>query len=154
MSVTVHPAWKQALLDFKVAGFARGDVISHEWLFNAFRIKQPTAATPWEDAKKAQLKFTAAFEKFRNELQIGELVSLQNIPSVGYRIVPPSEQTRWAFRDGMRDVYKDIRKMTTRIVHIDETALTSDQKKENSDATNRVVTLQSMLSRTRRLPRP
>lgn len=154
MAATLHPAWKQALVDFKNEGFTEGSVLTFDWLYDRFQIRRPTATSTYEQSKDAELQFLDAFKKFEQHLLTEQLVALRNVRGVGYQVVPTREQTRWAFREGMRDVSQGIRKMTQRLVHIDDAKLTAAERKENDDAQARVGALQMMMARTRRLPRP
>lgn len=153
-AVLAHPAWKQAIVDYKAAGFKEGDIISFDWLYDHFSLPRPSNLSTIEEFKESQWKFRAEFEAFEKELLVTHLVALDNVKSVGYRIVPTTEQTRWAWREGMKEINKGMRRLGKRITFIDDTRLSPAQLKENNDAQARLASLSVMMNKTRRLPKP
>ncbi len=148
------PRWKEALKLFHAAGFKPGDVVTHEWLYDAFAVDRPGPTTPYADAQKATLAYLGQFKPFQDSLLSDCNIDLATVPGVGYKITPPAEQTGDAYRDGMNDIRKGMRKMGRRLVHVDTTALTDEQRRENANALAKLSMLQTMRSRVSRLAGP
>lgn len=91
-----YPAWREAIKIFMADGFAAGDVVSFEWLYEHFLIARPIGTTSLADAQKAELQFLSQFKSFEDALLTEHQIALSNVRGVGYRIVPAAEQTRWA----------------------------------------------------------
>jgi hypothetical protein len=149
----LHPGWKEALEQLSREGLQHGDTIKREWLYTHFSIPYPTDATPFSDARRAELRFLTQFKMFETELLTRHSMALKTVPSVGFLIVPPKEQTRWAYKEAVTEIRKTLNKGVQRLVNIDHAALDSAGRKENSDAVARLVNIQIMAQKQRRLPK-
>ena len=154
LSVQPYPPWRAALESFLRQGWKCGEVIPHEWFWEAFGMKKPLADTPLALAEREKYKFLKQFEPLRFALLKEHKIYLFNEFSVGYRIVPPSDQTRTAYAEGVREVRKAMRKMAAGITFIDLGALTDQQRRENAEAMARLSMLETMRRKVRRLPGP
>ena len=154
MAVQPYPPWRAAVEAFLSAGFQPGDVIEHEWFWKAFGLKRPPDDTPLGVAQREMWKFLKQFEPFCTALLCEHKILLVNERSVGYRFVPAGEQTQEAYEEGVREVRKAIRKMGLRITHIDLTALTDQQRRQNAEALAKLSMLETMRRKVRRLPGP
>lgn len=141
----LYPAWKEGLKRFREAGFAAGDTIEHAWFFEAFGLQMPAPETPCKEAEKTRLQFLSAFETMRQVLLEEHQVALANVRSRGYRVVPPSEQTKWAENEGILDVKHAMRKMASRLTNVDMTAISAESRKDNADALARLSMLSGMV---------
>ena len=128
MTVTLHPGWKNAVEQFKTEGKKEGDLLTFDWLYGHFFIDRPTASMSHADAQKAEIKFLDAFKKFEETLLFANLIALENVRGAGYRVVPAKEQTRWAYREGFREVARGMKKMTQRLVHTDLSKLSPSEQ--------------------------
>lgn len=141
----LFPAWKEGIKRFRDAGFAAGDTVEHGWFFEAFGLQMPAPDTPCREAEKTRLQFLAAFETMRQVLLEEYQVALASVRSIGYRIVPPAEQTKWAESEGIEDVKHAMRKMASRLTNVDMTAISAERRKDNADALARLSMLSGMV---------
>lgn len=142
-----YPAWKEALERFRAANFQYGDIITHEWLYAAFGMDMNEPHTPWHVASKTQIEFMANMEKFREAVQVEELLYLENERSQGYRVCPPSEQTQRAMRRAS-DRMEKLLKQTAKIVgNIRSQELTDIERRENMDARAKVSSIAGLTKR-------
>lgn len=151
--VRLHPAWRHAVKLFREHGFRPGEVVSHDWLYDAFAIRKPTPDTPAAEAEKAKLASLAQFERFADALLNEDKVALASVRGLGYRIVPSVEQTGWAEAECRADLAKALRRSGDRIRNVDLARLSADQRRENADAQARLAALRSVTTKTfRKLP--
>jgi hypothetical protein len=75
-------------------------------------------------------------------------VALSNVKGVGYQIVRPPEQTAWAEDQGDAELKKALRKRRDRLVNVNMTSLTQDERRQNADALARLGALAGMAQRT------
>lgn len=143
-----YPAWREAIKAFMDAKFASGDTMTFDWLYEHFLIKRPLGTTLLADAQKAELQFLGQFKQFEDALLTEHQIALTNVRGVGYRIVPPGEQTGWAEGQGVGEIKKAVRKLADRLTNIDLAQLTVDQRKENADALARLAMLSGMVKAT------
>lgn len=141
-----HPPWREALTMFDKTGFAAGDVVSYDWLYNAFSIVRPGDDTRLADAESAKLQFLGQFKSFENSLLRERQTALANVKGLGYRVIPAAEQTQWAEEQGNLELRRALRKRTNRVLNVNLTVLTGQQRKENADALARIGSL-TMLAR-------
>lgn len=153
--VELHPAWRQALLRFRERGFNHGEIVDLDWLYMVFRIERPTAETTKAASDKAELAFLSQFIPFRDALLAEDQIALTSERGLGYRIVPPKEQTRWAEDEGRAALAKALRQMQERISHVDLVQLTADERVQNANALARVGQMRALMRKTyRALPAP
>jgi len=158
MSVTIsneqlkkYPAWKEALERFRVAmdadEFRYDSIISHEWLHEAFGLKVPDDKTPWVKAKKIQLEYMAQFIRFREAVQLEDLLYLEAERSLGYRIVPPSDQTQKAMERASIEMKKVLTQAARAVGNIRTQELSDQQKRENMDARAKISSIAGLSKR-------
>jgi hypothetical protein len=139
-----YPEWREAVRRFHELRFAPGDILTFEWLYEAFQITRPVADTLLSDAQKAELRFLGQFKEFEDALLREHQTALANVRGVGYRIVPPSEQTAWAERSGVSDIKKAVRRLGDRLTNVDLARLSSVERQQNADALARLAMLSGM----------
>ena len=142
----LHPAWRQAKRDFFAQGFTLDDVIPFAWFYQAFRIEMPSPETSMQVAERAKLAFLSQFKPFEDALLYDHNVALCSVRGVGYRIVPPHEQTAWAEKSGLSEMKRATKKMGSRMANVDLTKLSSQQRRENSNARAHWGNIKVMLS--------
>lgn len=152
--VELYPVWRQALLKFREAGFSRDEIVPHSWFYEAFGIKMPDDSTPLKIAQKAELMRLGQFERLRAALLEQDQIDLVSEPGLGYRIIPPREQTRRAYEDGVTEIKKAVRKMRDRSVNVNTTALTADERRDHANTLARIGSLSQMFRQARALPSP
>lgn len=139
-----HPAWREAVHRFREQGFRAGDVLAFDWLFDAFGVIRPSPDTPLAEAQRSELEFLSGFKAFEDVL-LGEYqIALANVRGVGYRVVPPAEQTAWAEGQGKLELKRALRKMHDRLANVDLGQLDAGQRRENADALARLAQLSGM----------
>jgi len=144
------PAWREGLKRFHAAGFKAGDTIPHQWFYDAFEINRPSDETPFAAAERAKLSYVAAFERLRTELLEAHQIGLASVAGVGYRIVPPPEQTSWAEKECIADLRSALSKGAGRLANVNLTDLTPQQRCENADALARLSFLAGSLKRVKK----
>lgn len=141
-----YPAWREAVSRLvREHRLQSGALFEFPELYELFLIKRPLPTTPLAEAEKLKLQFLAQFVEFEEALLIEHQVALANVRGVGYRIVPPAEQTTWAERHGIAEVRKAVRKLSDRLTNVDFVALGADDRKANADALARLGMLGGML---------
>ncbi len=149
----LYPPWREAAKRFLESGFKPGDIVTFEWLYDAFRIKYPDPRTMLaEEADKLRLLFLGQWEAFKDELLKNHYIDLTSERGHGYRYVPAADQTKDAYSDGVNDLRKAFRKLTNRITHVDFEKLTPDQRRENADTLAKVSMMRGMMKEKRQLP--
>src|SRR5690606_29121171 len=113
-----------------------------------FKLTQPETI---EQYREYQFTLLQNMDEFRSSLLEEHSIALRTKPGVGYEVLPPAEQTKYAVDVGMRRVRRELRWMATHLVNVDHSKLTSDQRKENADAMARAAMLKSMFRKAQRI---
>lgn len=145
--VTKLPAWKNAIDKFN---FRYGDIIPHNWFFQAFGIEVPNSKTLHAQGKKAQMEFMANFIKLEENLLEERQMCLKNIRGQGWKIIEPHEQTAFSIADGSHEMKKALKRMYHRQLNVNDALLTAEQKRENSDALAKTSMLNGMVKKFQR----
>ena len=140
------PEWRQAVKDFLAAGFSEGDVVSHAWLEEHFRMVPVIEDAPMlpADWNKRQFAWLRNIEALRAELLEKHQIFLDSVIGQGYRLVPPREQTSAAQDKFERESKKSFRRAATTLRHIRMSELTDEERKENIDAVAKLSMLKGM----------
>lgn len=141
----LFPRWRQAVRDF-LAEFEYGDTVSHDWLAEHFgmpTLDEAAQITPAE-FRNRQFEWLASIDAFRQELLTQHQVCLQSVRGLGYRWVPPHEQTSVASTDFERDIKKSFRVVGQKLRHTRVAELTDDERRIHSDAIAKVSALKGM----------
>lgn len=147
------PPWREALRRFAESGFRAGDTITHAWFFEAFGLPLRTAETTAMEWEKVALQFMRHFCSLREALLTERQMDLASTRGVGYRIVPPSEQTSLAYGDCVAELRRAFRRGLDRIINVDQSKLTAEQRRENADALAKMSQLRAMTKAAREFPR-
>ena len=147
-----HPAWKQALEDFRAAGYVPGDIVTFDWLYGHFELEKPQPATPWGKAEKMRLLFLRHIESFTDRLSDEFQLELESVPGVGYRIILPQEQTAWADAEGYAGLRRSMRKWARRLRNVQLEALSDEQRRQNADSQAKLSAFAGMVRRQRLIP--
>lgn len=154
----LYPPWLQAIENFRSAGFTYGSLVSHCWLYRNFGLQVPRPDTPYEEANELRLNFLKQFAPFRNAVLTEFCMDLQSVPgqpwdaNAGYEIVNPTDQTKIACQDGLREIGKALRKMRLRLAHVNRGLLTDDERRSNADAQAKAAALEQSIRRKIRRP--
>lgn len=144
--ITLHPRWKQAVLDFMEGGFKPGDIISHAWLADHFGmplLDDAAALTPAQ-YRERQFDWLASIELLKAELLERHQILLRSVYGEGYRWIPAHEQTGVAVKEFEQEARRAYRKAGARLTHLRADELTDAQRQANLDAIGRLSMLQGM----------
>ena len=145
-ALELYPPWRQALTEFLKEGLKPGDVLTHDRLFEAFSITKPQKDTRLEDAQKLQLQFLGQFQKLQDALLCEHQIALRSQSGVGYEVVPPGEQTGWAYGDGQRRMDKEFRRMAKLLLNVNHLELSMSQRRESADRLAKVAAMRGMVT--------
>jgi len=153
-AIEKFPRWREALAEFRKAGFGFGDIVKHQWFATALKLDQygKGKLVRVDDFMKRQFAYAEALERIKHHLLREDQIYLQNEYSVGYRLVPPGEQTAVAMAKGVRDMCKAVEKMAEAVTCIRVDELTDAQRWENAEARAKVAQFSGMARA--KLPRP
>lgn len=146
--VQMYPPWREALEQFRKAGFAYGQVVPSQWFYDAFGIPMPKPDTPYERGREWELERLDQFTAMRKVLLEEDKMYLRAV-RIGYEIVLPSQQTALVYKTGLKRARKALRDMGRGLVNVDLVQLTDEQRKQNADALARLAQLKSISKRTR-----
>lgn len=95
--------------------FKPGDLISHDWLQDKFNLK-PVAIgnhTTTEELiyaiNERQFKYMSLVEDMRWDLLENHNAYIRNIRGDGYMILPPREQTTYAYKEAINAIKKELK---------------------------------------------
>lgn len=149
--LNLYPPWRQAVENFRAAGFTYGDFVSLVWLYENLGIQMPRDGTPHAEAKRLELRFLGQFSTFRRqileEMQMDLEAGAKGEDGRGYLVISPQDQTRLAMQDGRRDITRSLRRMHRRVANVNTSNLTADQRRENADAMARIASLAAIARR-------
>lgn len=154
--VRPYPQWRAALEAFLAAGFRPGDVIPHEWFYNALGVEMPAADTSKSLADRLELQYLSGLTPLRRALLEDYQIDLQTARTVGYEWVKPAEQAPRAACDFDEAIRKVCRSHGRRAACVDYAALTSQERQQQADHLNHIARMRSMFKQNqrRRLPPP
>jgi len=138
----LYPAWRQAEADLIAQGLTHGSIVPREWLEAAFGLKPARTISEHE---KNELVFLRQITALRDALLEGRKMMLVTEPGVGYRVALPEEQTKMSMHLRTKEVKAAMAKMLREVTHVDQSRLTDDQRKENSDALAKLGALRSVV---------
>jgi hypothetical protein len=138
---------EHAISEYEKTNHQDGDILSHEWLKFALQITAPKTIG---DAYETQWTLLSRMDAFREHLLTERRVALQNVRGDGYRIVPPSEQARYAAELAMRHIHKGLTQGARLMEHTRIDALTDSQRQRHIDAETKLAGVGHMMLRQRR----
>ncbi|EOW5843714.1 hypothetical protein P9775_005021 [Pseudomonas aeruginosa] len=150
--ITLHPEWRQAAKDL-AAEFEYGDLITLEWLRNAFQLEEPRTI---EEFKSHQLDFLSCMDALRQELLVEYQLSLKNIRGAGYELVNPNDQVVVAWHSAFGKVRRELGKLAGAIRYIRHDELTDEKRREHADAQAKLSGIHAFVARegSRKLGQP
>lgn len=149
-TVEILPLWRNALANFIATDPKPGDVIKRTWLMEQFGIEKPITA---EEQQSAQLQFLHDFLEFKEALLEEHKMELRSIIGVGFEVIHPREQTRFALERGTKAIGKEIRKMAKSVAHVNTAALSEAELRERTDGLAKISGMQAIFSRRKFLGR-
>lgn len=145
------PPWRNAARDLFNGKYTYGDIVPHEELQGALGLPKPVGKVEVEEYERWRLSVLSQMDALSAFLLEERSMCLRAVPGVGYQIVEPENQTAYAMKDGMRRMRGELRKMGRRLSHVNRSALTAEQARENADAMARLAFLSQQTNKVRRL---
>lgn len=129
-----HPVWRQAAKD-AVREFDYGDVIPHSWIAEHLEIEDPTGWVGTVDAYRAlAFDLLRKMDNFRAVMLTEHKRYMVNVRGLGYKIIEPPHQTDAAMLRLQDEMRRSLAKAMSALVHINETAISMDDARENAEA--------------------
>jgi hypothetical protein len=136
---TAYPPWRNAMELFFAEKYGPGDVLTHEWLHNAFNIEMPTNEMPYWKAKQLEFLYMGQVQKFQqNLLRMYQIDIMENVRGIGYEILHPGQQVQAAETAARKTFRRVLQKRTDRLINIRYPELTHRQRREHADALARL----------------
>lgn len=137
----LYPAWKNAVARIAAGAYKPGELISHAELDELVGVEKPTGRVKPEEWEAYKLRRMAAVEAMKSELLQDHSICLAADHGKGLRVLHAREQTKFAVEQGDKAIRKALRDTKTRLVHVDHSALTADERKSNVDAIVRTAAI-------------
>lgn len=129
-------------------GFSYGSIIPNEWFRTHFGLRAPESIA---EADQMRMLYSQYMGAFRARMLIFHKMALRSKSGIGQEVVRPNEQTRWAMEDARIQVARVMRKTRDRVTHVDGGWLNDADRRENTDAINRLSFLGRSLQASFRL---
>lgn len=152
LDAELYPAWRQALVAFRQMGFAADEIVPHSWFYEAFGIAMPEETTALKVAERLKLQWLTQFTRLKQALLELHNIDLVSEPGIGYRIVPPGEQSKQALEDGAAALKKAVRNMVDRSTYVNTALLSAEERRQHTDNLARIGAFSTMFRRVRTLP--
>ncbi len=125
----VYPPWKQAAIA-AVGKFTYGDIITVEWMQEAFDLRPPVVGD-MAAFNKYQFSFLSALDGFREKLLLDNLMYLKNVRGSGYLIVEVEDQTKIAWGSFKDKIRRELAKAEKVLTNINRDLLSDAGRTEN-----------------------
>jgi hypothetical protein len=96
------------------------------------------------DMQKRQFAYAEGIERIRHHLLKEDNIYLANEFTVGYRLVPPGEQTSVAMTKGLNAIAREVVRMADAVTHIKMEELTEQQRLENAEAKIKIAAISGL----------
>lgn len=131
----------RAIEQFAEDNFADGDIISHDWLSWALELPQPETVA---DFRRCQFVALSRIDDFRDRLLVTNKIALRNVRSEGYRVVPASEQAKYAVEVAAAHIEKGLSKGRRILEHTRMSRLSYGEKRAHNDTAAKMDSLRRM----------
>lgn len=138
---------QEAIEKFFDKGYQDGDTVSMLWLHDTLKIEEPKTV---QQAKAAQFELLTKLDMFKSELLEGHGIALRNIRGVGYIVVPPHDQTRYAMEECVRHINKGMKRADALLDNTRTRLLTISEKKRHTDAVVKFSAVKGIINRQKR----
>ena len=151
-TVQQYPPYKDAIKKFFEHHYTYGSLIKHEWFFEAFGLPViDKGSFTKEKADKIQLQFLTNLVGFRRHLLHHHQMALASKAGVGYEVVQPQDQSKWAYNSGKRKILKALHEQTEYLTNVDFARLTAEQQRENANYLSRTSAARAMMKESEQL---
>jgi hypothetical protein len=141
----LFPEWKQAVKDFVEANFAPGTTIDRQWFLQRFGMTEsPDAQMSAEKHQELQFKWLRNMSATRDALLQQHQIALESVTGIGYRVIPPHEQTDVAMRRMKKEMRSALAKAIDTVTYTKTEALTDEQRRARNDALAKLSMLRGM----------
>ncbi|MBD1586723.1 hypothetical protein [Pseudomonas typographi] len=140
---TLLPEWRQAANDI-AEGFKYGDLITLDWLREAFHLDEPKTI---EGFRAFQFAFLSNMDSLRQELLQEHRLLLTSVRGVGYELIEPNEQVETAWQSTFVKVKRELTKLAGAIRHIRYDELSDDKRREHADAQAKLSGIHAFVQR-------
>jgi hypothetical protein len=141
-------AWlEHAINEYDRTNHRDGDLLSHDWLAYALQLEKPRHL---DEVQEKQWQAMTRVDALRDYLLVERQVALQNVRGQGYRIVPPSEQARYAAEQAMAQVAKGLQKGSRILTHTRIAELSDEQRRQHTDTEVKLSGIGQMIKRQKR----
>lgn len=149
--VSKTPRWKEAVDELRDE-FAYGDLVTHGWMETRFGMPSiaDTQRLTAEQFRERQFEWLANVESFKAALLKDHQICLQSVRGLGYRWVPPQEQTGVAVKEFEMNARRMFRTAGHKLRNLRHLELTDDERRANVDAVAKVAALSGMANRALR----
>lgn len=137
------PIWLQACED-AMHRFEYGDIIPHDWLALHLGIEYPDKPMTIEEYRARDFDMLRKVEAFKDELLTEHKWYLISVRGIGYQVCKPQHQTKEAMHKLHRELRKSLSQAMGALVHINETALSLEDVRKNSEAKAKVAAFRTM----------
>lgn len=144
VELKLYPAWRQVERDLLDKGLPDGSTVPMDYLRSALGLRDPKTLDG-EAALREQAQFNFSMGELKESLLTNHRIVLRLVPSVGYMVTPPEDQTRLAMKDHGAEVFNALQRAAQKITHVRVDQLTDDQRRENVDAQAKISSLRSMV---------
>ena len=140
--------WLQNAIDlFDSSNFGHGDEITHNWLKHALQIPKPQTL---EDAERISLLRLQRVEAFKDYLLSQRQMALKSTQGVGYHIIPPNQQARYAAEILVKSIRSATNKSSRLLEHTDFDKLNEEDRRKHVDTEIRIRSVSEIFTRERR----
>lgn len=144
--VKLYPAWRELERKLIAAGLPDGSTIPMQFIRDALGLRDPKGLDG-ESALREQAQFNFAMGELKESLLSNHRIALRLVPSVGYIVTPPEDQTRLALKDHGSEVCNALHRAVQKVTFVRMDGLTEEQRKENTDAQAKLVSLRGLVGK-------
>lgn len=147
----LYPAWRQVEAELLAAGLQDGATIPMQYLRKALGVQDPRELDG-DEALREQLQFNRAMGWLCDSLLKNYRIKLRVVPTVGYMVVPPDEQTFLAVKERGAEMQNALRRGLDEVTYVRTELLNDQQRRENADAQAKLAALSSVAKGTLQQP--
>ena len=139
-----------AVEDFMSRNIGGDHILLHADMWELLGLIPPTDEDLMGWGQSQRLEFVGRCGKLRDQLLREHKVDLCNLPGKGYSVVPLEDRVSTALEDNRKKMQKSINKASKRMLYIDVSLLTAEQRRAQLDALAKVDTLRAQARKPRR----
>lgn len=150
----LYPRWRQVVDEIlKDTSITYGSLLSHEWLDRKLELVAPTSGGR-QEFRRFELRRLEMIARLREELLEQHRMLLDSVPTKGYRVVLPSEQTKVVKTKLREELGRNFRKAYCGYAFCATENLTPAEREENVTEMCRLGQMKSAISNIFHLAHP